>query len=59
MIKDLLGITYVLLWHDDDNVLISFMRVVLKGCSHAIPNEVMTMTIQGVSLLWPELSYRF
>ena len=46
-----------LLWHGDDNVLISHIRVVLKGYSHEIPIELMTMTIQGVSVLWPKLSY--
>ena len=30
-----------LLLHNDDNVLISHMRVVLKGCSHAIPTDIM------------------
>ena len=47
----------VLLWHDDDNVLISHMMVVLKGNSHAIPNELMIMNIQGVSLLYLILSF--
>ena len=46
-----------LLWHDDDNVLISHIKVVLEGYSHAILNEIMTLSIQGVSLLWPKLSY--
>ena len=39
-----------LLLHDNDNVLISHRRVVMKGYSHAIPNEIITMDIQGVSL---------
>ena len=37
-----------LLWCDDDVMLISHMRVVMKGYSHAIPNELMTNTIQGI-----------
>ena len=32
-----------LLWHGDDDVLISHMRIVLKGCPHAIPKDIMTM----------------
>ena len=46
-----------LLWDNDVNVLISQMRVVLKGYSHTTYIELMTMTIQAVSLLWPKLSY--
>ena len=46
-----------LLWHDDDNVLITHMRVVFKEHSHAITNELMTMNLQGVSLLWPKIIY--
>ena len=46
-----------LLWHDDDDVLISHMRVALKGHSHAIPNELNDYDIQGVSIPWPILSY--
>ena len=46
-----------LLWYDDVNVLISHMRVVLKGSSHSIPIEMITMTIQGFILVWPKLSY--
>ena len=46
-----------LLLHDDDNVLISLMRVVLKGYSHVIPNELIIINIQGVSIQWPILSY--
>ena len=40
-----------LLLYDNVYVLISDMRVVFKGCFHVIPIEVITMTIQGVSLL--------
>ena len=29
----------------------------MKGNSHAIPNDLMTMNIQGVSILWPILRY--
>ena len=38
-----------LLRHDDDNVLMSHMRVALKEYSHAIPNELMILNIQGVT----------
>ena len=38
---------YALLWYNDVNVLISHMRVILKGCSHEILIELMTLNIQG------------
>ena len=46
-----------LLWYDDDDVLISHIRIVLKGHSHAIAIKLNEYDIQGVSLLWPKLSY--
>ena len=42
-----------LLLHDDDNVLVSPIKVVLKGHSDAIPNDPITMNIQGFSHLLP------
>ena len=47
---------FAFLWYDDVNVLISHVRVWLKGCSQAITIDVMTMTTQGAILLWPKLS---
>ena len=38
----------VLLYCDDVKVLISHVRVVFKGCSHAITIELKTMTIEGL-----------
>ena len=35
-------------WHNDDNVLFSQMRVVLKGYSHVIPIEIMIMIYKGL-----------
>ena len=48
-----------LLCHDDDNVLISHIRVVLKGHYHATPNVLMTINIQGVSILWTNIGFYF
>ena len=42
-----------LLCHDDDNVLISHVRVVLKGSSHAIQNEQIIMIYKGLVLYDP------
>ena len=33
---------------DDDDMLISHMRVVMKGYSHAIPNELMMIIYKGI-----------
>ena len=57
MIYDLSWITYVP-YHDMTILCWSHKwTVVMKGHSHVIPNELMTMNIQGVSLQWPILSY--
>ena len=37
-----------LLWHGDDIMLISHIRVAMKGYSDTISNELMTMTIQRI-----------
>ena len=44
-IRFVMKFLYALVWHYDDVMLISHMMVAMKGYSHAIPNELMTMNI--------------
>ena len=50
-IRSVMKYLCALLWYDDVNMLISHVRVVLKGCSREIPIGLITLTIQGAILL--------
>lgn len=45
------------LWYNHDNVLISRIRVVLKGHSYEILKYIMLLIYKKISLLWSILSY--
>ena len=36
------------LWHDDEDVFISLMRVLLKEHSHEIPNKIIILIYKGL-----------